>query len=184
MPRKRPVGGSYGGRVTHTAAPSAGGEVVAADERETLGDGRVGRHDDRLGGHQAAGGVGAVGEQEAHVVGLLGLHELEEVLAALLGQLGDEVGGVVGLHVVEHVGGAVVAEAREDLDLVGLGHLLEHVGEAVVGELLRDLLPALHRKVEQGVREVGGLQLGVGGDELLGGLGLAARVAAHGPRAT
>ena len=60
-------------------------------------------------------------------------------LAALLGQLRDEVGGVVGLHLVEHVGGAVVVELGEDVDLLALGHLLEHVGEAVVGELLGDL---------------------------------------------
>ena len=150
-----------------------GRQVVASDERESLGDGRVGRHDDRLGGHETAGRVGAVREQEPHVVGLFGLHELEQVLAALLGQLRDEVGGVVGLHVVEHVGGAVVAEPREDVDLLGLGHLLEHVGEPVVGQLLGDLLPPLRGQVEQGVREVGGLQLGVGGDELLGRLRLA-----------
>ena len=119
MPRNRPVGGSYGGRVTHTAAPSAGGRSWRRMSASALGDGRVGRDDDRLGRHQAAGRVGAVGEQEAHVVGLFGLHELEQVLAALLGQLGDEVGRVVGLHLVEHVGGAVVAEPGEDVDLVG-----------------------------------------------------------------
>ena len=43
-------------------------------------------------------------------LGLLRLHQLQEVLAALVGELGDQVGGVVGLHLIEHVGGAVVVE--------------------------------------------------------------------------
>ena len=172
MPRNRPVGGSYGGRVTQTATPSAGSELVPADQGEALRDGRVGRDDDRLGGHQAAGGVRCVGEQEPHVVGLLGLHEVEQRLAALLRELRDEVGGVVGLHLVEHVGGAVVAEVLEDADLVVLGQLLQHVGEAVVAELLGDLEHPLLRQVEHRVREVGGQQVGVAGDQLGRGLRL------------
>ena len=165
--------------MTQTAAPSAGRELVAADEGETLGDRRVGRDDDRLGRHQAARGVGRVGEQEAHVVGLLGLHELEQGLAALLRQLRDEVGGVVRLHLVEHVGGAVVVELGDQVDLVVLGHLLERVGEPVVGELLGHLEAALLRQVEQRGGEVGGQQVGVGGDELLGRLGLARLVSSR-----
>ena len=70
------------------------------------------------------------------------------------------------------------------LDLLALGHLLEHVGEAVVGELLGDLEHALLRQVEQGVREVGRLQVGVRGDELLGGLRLADDGRSRAPRAS
>ena len=100
---------------------------------------------------------------------------LEQRLAARLGQLRDEVGGVVGLHLVEHVGGARVVELADQVDLVLFRHLLEGVGEAAVGQLLRDLDAALLRQVEQGARQVGGQQVGVGGDELLGRLGLALR---------
>ena len=84
MPRNRPVGGSYGGRVTQIGGAERGREVVAADEREPLGHRRVGRHDDGLGGHQTAGGVRGVEQQHAHVVGLFRLHELEQRLAALV----------------------------------------------------------------------------------------------------
>ena len=70
------------------------------------------------------------------------------------------------------------------MDLVVLGHLLQHVGEAVVGELLGDLDHALVGQVEQGVREVGGLEVGERRDELLGRLGLAGRAGPRGPRAT
>ena len=49
-------------------------------------------------------------------------------------------------------------------DLLLFRHLLERVGETAVGELFGDLDAALLRQVEQGVREVGGQQVGVGGD--------------------
>ena len=112
-------------------------------------------------------------QERADVFGLFGLHEVEQLLGALLGQLAEQVGGVVGLHRVEDVGGALVAELLEDVHLLVLGHLLERVGEPLVGELLGDLDHALVRQVEQGVREVGGLEVGEGRDELLGGLRLA-----------
>ena len=83
-----------------------------ADPGQRLGDGGVGRQDHRLGRHQAAGRVVVVGQQPAHVVGLLRLHQLEQPLPARGGQLGEQVGGVVGVHRLEHVGGALVVEAR------------------------------------------------------------------------
>ena len=104
-------------------------ELLAAHRREGLGDGGLGAEDDRLGRHQAAGGVLVVGEQPPQRGGLVGLHELEQLLGLLRRQLGEQVGGVVGLHRLEHVGGALVGEAGEDLDLVVLGQLLEDVGE-------------------------------------------------------
>ena len=148
---------------------------MATDEGEALRDGRVGRHDDRLGRHEAARGVRRVGEQEAHVVGLLGLHELEQGLAALLRELRDQVGRVIRLHLVEHVGGALVVELADEVDLVLFGHLLERVGEALVRKLLGDLESAPLGQVEQGVGEVGGQQVGVGRDQLLGRLRLRRR---------
>ena len=173
MPRRRPVGVSKGGSVDEHRGGEGGMQLVAADERERLGDRRVGGQHDRLARHETAGGVGAVLEERADVFGLFGLHEVEQLLGALLGQLAEEVGGVVGLHRVEDVGGALVAELLEDVHLLVLGHLLERVGEPLVGELLGDLDHALVGQVEQGVGEVGGLQVGEGRDELLGGLRLA-----------
>ena len=88
----------------------------------------------------------------------------------------DQVGRVIRLHLVEHVGGPLVAELREDVDLIRLGHLLEGVGETVVGKLLGDLDATLLGQIQQRGCQVGGQQVGVGGDELLGGLRLAGRV--------
>ena len=104
-------------------------------------------------------------------------------LAALLGQLGD-----AGRR--RHPAASGRARRRRGRRRAGsrmstcslFGHLLERVGEAVVGELLGDLEHALLRQVEQGVREVGGHQVGVGGDQLLGGLRLAGDRASRGPR--
>ena len=87
---------------------------------------------------------------------------LEEMLES------DQVGRVIRLHLVENVGGALVVHAADDVDLVLLGHFLERVGEPVVGQLFGDLLAAVLGQVEKGAREVGGKEVGVGGDELLG----------------
>ena len=133
----------------------ARGQLGLADEGQGLGDGRVGPQDDRLGRHQAAGGVVPVVEQAAHVVGLFGLHQCEQLLLAALGQLGEQVGGVVGLHRVEDVGGALVVELGEDLHLLVLGHLLEHVGEPLVVERLGHLVAALGQVEQASARSAG-----------------------------
>ena len=93
-----------------------------------------GGQDHRLGGHHAAGGVLLVGHQPADVLGLLRLHQLQQLLGRLRRQLGDQVGGVVGGHLLEDVGGPLGVERAEDLDLVLLGQLLEDVGEPLVVE--------------------------------------------------
>ena len=93
-----------------------------------------GPQDHRLGRHHAAGGVLDVGHQPPDVLGLLGLHQLEQRLGGLGRQLGDQVGGVVGGHLLEDVGGPLGVEVAEDLDLVLLGQLLEDVGEPLVVE--------------------------------------------------
>ena len=170
--------------MTQTAAPERGRELVPADQRQPLRDRRVGRDDDRVRRHHAAGGVGVVGEQHAHVVRLLRLHQVEQRLAALVGQLRDQVGGVVRLHLLEHVGGAVVAEPGEDLDAGLLRHLLEHVGEALVGELVRDLEHPLLGQVEHRGGEVGGGQVGRRLDQLRGATGCGRRCPARGCRTT
>ena len=51
-----------------------------------------------VGGHDAAGGVLRVAEQLAHVLGVVLLHHRDEVRAAVVGQVGEQVGGVVGRH--------------------------------------------------------------------------------------
>ena len=119
------------------------GELGLADPGQRVGDGGVRRQDDRLGGHHAAGRVVGVGEQPAQRGGLVGLHQLEQLLGVVLRQLGEQVGGVVGLHRLEDVGGALLLELAEDLDLVVLGQLLEDVGERLVVERGGDLDPAL-----------------------------------------
>ena len=50
------------------------------------------------------------------------------------------------------------------IDLLGLGQLAEHVGQPLVVHRLGDLVPALDRQLLQRVRDVGGVELAVGGD--------------------
>ena len=95
-----------------------GGELGVAHVGQRVGDGRVRAEDHRLRRHHRAGGVLGVRHQPAHVLGLVGLHQLEQRRGGLGRQVGDQVGGVVGRHLLEHVGGALGVEVVEDLDLV------------------------------------------------------------------
>jgi len=63
--------------------------------------------DHRLRRHHRAGGVLLVGHQPPDVLGLLGLHELEQRGGRLRREVGDEVGGVLGGHLLQHVGRAL-----------------------------------------------------------------------------
>ena len=101
---------------------------------------------------------------------LLGLHEAEELLRSHLGQLAEEIGGVVGFHRVEDVGGALIVELLEDVHLLVFGHLFQRVGQAVVGKLLGHFDQAILGEIEEGVGEVGGLELGEARHQLLGRL--------------
>ena len=65
-----------------------GGELDPADHGQRLGDGGLGPEDDRLGGHQAAGGVLVVGQQPAQRRRVVGLHQLQQLLGRLRRQLG------------------------------------------------------------------------------------------------
>ena len=174
MPRKRPVGGSYGGSVTQTAAPSAGASRTP-DEGETLGDGRVGRHDDGLGGHQTTGGVGVVRQEHAHVVGLFGLHEFEQGLAARLGSCAMRSAASSGCIWSRTSAARSSSSCADQVDLVLSGISSSTSARRPSGSSSATSLRRSCWEVEQGGREVGGQEVGVGGDQLLGRLRLALR---------
>ena len=158
-PMNRPVGVSSGGRHTNTVRGQRRRQLLAAHDGERLGDGGLGSEDDRLGGHETAGGLLVVRQQPSQRGGLVGFHQLEQLLLPVRGQLGQQVGRVVGLHRLEHVGGAFGVETGEDLDLVVLGQLLEDVGQLVVVKSRGDLGAALRRQVVDHLREVGDAQV-------------------------
>ena len=137
---------------------------------ERLGDRRPGREHDRLRRHEAARGVRRVRQQAPDRLGLLGLHEAEELLGLGAGQVGEQVGGVVGVHLLEDVGGAVGGEVAQEVLLLGGRQLLEHVGQAVVAEAVGDVVAAPLREVHQRVGDVGGAHVLVRGQQLLGAL--------------
>ena len=136
-------------------ARQGGRDVRVADAGQRLGDRRVVPQDDRLGRHQAAGGVGGVGQQPPNRFGLLGLHQLQQHAGLGVGKLGEQVRRVVGGHGLQHVGGAVPAQVRQQGALVGLGELLEHVGEPLVVQRVDDLVAALLRQRGQRAGDVG-----------------------------
>ena len=130
-------------------------DLARADSGQRFGDGRVRRQDDRLAGHDSAGGVVGVGEQAADRGGFLRLHELQQALGFLGGQIAQQVGRIVRAHRLEDVGGALVLQPAEQLDLLVLRELLEHGSQALVVQRGGDLGAALVGQVVQHRREVG-----------------------------
>ena len=145
-------------------------QLRAAHQGQRLGDRRLRGQHDRVGRHQAAGGLLAVGHQPPDVVRLVRLHRVQEPLLLVAGQLREQVGGVVRLHRLQDVGRPVLPEPRQDLHLVVLGQLLQHVGEPVVVELGDQLALPLDGQVVQQVGDVGGLHLVQGGHQQRRGL--------------
>ena len=168
---KRPVGVSSGGRATNTIDASAGVRSWRRTWASAAAIGRLRAEDHRLGGHQTTRGVVLVREQAPDVLGLVGLHELEQLGRLVVGQLAQQVGGVVGLHRLEHVGGARQGEALQDAHLVVLGQLLQHVGQPLVVQRAGHLQPPRQAEVVQDVGEVGRLEVLVLREQQLGALG-------------
>lgn len=92
------------------------------------------------------GGMTTPAQQPAQVVGLFGVHRVEQPVALHAGKLGEQVRGVVGFHLLEEAGDALGVELGDEPDLLGLGELLEDVGEPFVVHRLGELPAA----VEQG----------------------------------
>jgi hypothetical protein len=103
-----------------------------------------------------------------------GLHQLEQGLPALLGELAIRSAASSGCIWSSTSAARSSSSWFRMLDLLRLRHLLEHVGEALVAQF-RDLEHPLLRKVEERVGEVGGEQVFVGRQQLGGRLGLTAR---------
>ena len=131
-------------RVHHVdARQHLGGERAAADPLQDLADGRLPVDADEVRAHQAAGLGRVIAEQRPHLALVRRRQEIEHDSAALLLQLGDQVGGVVGRHARDHRGDVLVGAALDELDLVLLVELLEDVGfelEVVLADRLDDLL--------------------------------------------
>ena len=125
--------------------------------------GQVGGERDELGRHHPAGRFLGVGEELAELVGLVLLHEREELLARRIREVRHEVGRVVGRHLLEDVGRALRGELLEDLDLrLGL-HLLDGVGHRLVVERGQDARPVARRELVDDRGEVGRVELGQAG---------------------
>ena len=131
---------------------------LAAQHRQRLAGGGVGRHLGEGRGHDAAGGVLGVGEQLAHVLGVFLLHERDEPPGAILGQVGDQVGGVVGRHGREQLGGLVVRQVDEQRRLIRRVHLLQGVGGELVLEDAEHGGALLRRELVRDVGDVGRVQ--------------------------
>jgi hypothetical protein len=102
----------------------------------------------------------------AQVLRLHRLHRGEQPLPLLGRHFTEQVGGVVRLHFLDDIGAALVVQAVNQPDLVLLRHLLEQVGQLLVieggGELAA---PGLRKRLER-VRQVGGGHLAQAGELL------------------
>ena len=136
------AGGGYRGRLADVdLGGGRHGHLGRADLGQHLGDRGVGRDDHRMRGHQTARCRRVVTKKPAQVGRLDGLHRGQEPFPLLERQFREQVRGVVGLHLLDDIGAALQAEPGQEPDLVLLGHLLEHVGQLLVLQRLDDLPP-------------------------------------------
>ena len=147
-----------GGRQTKTMLASAGGMSGLRMRASASATVASGAQHDRFGGHQAACGVVGVVQQPPHGSGLAGLHQGEQLVGLVGGQLPQQVGGVVGIHRLQHVRGPVGADVLDQRELVGFGQLLEDVGQPLVVERVDHLVAAFLRQLGQRGGDVGGPQ--------------------------
>ena len=165
------AGGRLQGRAAHEADGGQGrGDLGLAGLGQEGRHRRLGGQDDRLGGHEATGGVVVVGHEAAYVLGLLGLHEAQELGGLELGEVGDQVGGVVGLHGVQDIGGAPGLQPGQECDGVLVAELLEDVGQTLVGQLGGHAHLAVLGQVAHDVGQVGRLEILQSGQQRRGAL--------------
>ncbi|CAB4939844.1 unannotated protein [freshwater metagenome] len=96
-------------------------EIGITNRRQRVGHGGAAREDDRVGGHETAGGSLRVRQQAPQRRGFLVIHGREDLDAVVLGELAEEVGGVVGFHELDDRRGASDIERFDDDDLLVLG---------------------------------------------------------------
>jgi hypothetical protein len=133
------------------------------DPGQHLRDGHVRGHDQGLRCHQAARGRGVVEQEPPQLGGRDRLHRGQQPLALLGRHLREQVRGVVGLHLLHHVGAALQLQAVQQPDLVLFGHLLQQVGQFLVVERGRELVAPAGGHALDGRGEVGRLQFAQAG---------------------
>src|SRR5258708_7825153 len=89
-------------RSGNTARGGARGGLADVLDRLRHGGALVDGHEAR--GHEPSGGALAILEELLHLLGLLFLHEVEDLVRFLLGQLLDDLHHVIRRHVVEDAG--------------------------------------------------------------------------------
>ena len=156
----------------HALGALAQGPLEVDHAHELAGGGLQGRT-----AHEADGGQGGrdlgltgLGQEAAHVLSLLGLHEPQQLGGLELGEFGDQVGGVVGLHGVQDVGGAPGLQAGQEGDGVLVAELLQDVGQALIGQLCGHAHLAVLGQVAHDVGQVGRLEVLQGGQQRGGAL--------------
>ena len=100
---------------------------LLADVCDGLRGGEGGRNGDDISGHEAAGGVIGIGEQQFHFLALFILHHFQQVFAALLGQFCQQVSRLIRRHFLQHIGNLFIGHVLNQGSLEFRFHLLQCV---------------------------------------------------------
>ena len=100
------------------------------------------------------------GEQFTDVVRILPFHQVEQFLAAVLRELGQQVGRFVGSHLFQHVGHLFIGHRLQQPRLEIRLHLLEGVGHRADVERSEQLVAFGPGQVGNDLRQVGRVQFG------------------------
>ena len=130
-----------------------------ADVGHRLGDGGgVGDGHD-VGRHQAAGRLFGILEELLHLLGLLGLHQVEDRLGLRAGQLLDDVGGPLGRHVVEDARDLLALQRLHEIEQRLIVQLGEDLAGLLAAQQAEEPNPPLLRQLADEPRHVGSVGL-------------------------
>jgi hypothetical protein len=135
----------------------AGGRL--ADVLDRLRDRGMLAHGDDVRRHEPARGVLGVLEELLHLLGFLLLHEVEDLVRLLLGQLLDDLDHVIGRHAVEDARDLVLVERAHELQQGGIVELREHGARLLRAEEAEDVHLVGLRQLADGARDVGRMRV-------------------------
>ena len=131
--------------------------IVAAQVLDDVADGRVRRLGQMARAHHPGGGVVLVLEQFGHLVGGLGLHVPDDLLALDLVELGKRVGSFRRVHFFEDVSRAARVQQPQDRCLDGGLDLLERLRRHFLVKRLEQGLALFGAEFFDDIGQVGGM---------------------------
>ena len=130
-----------------------------AQVRDSLLGCQIGPDSNEFGGHDAAGRVFRIRQQLADILGLIRCHQVEQILAALVRQFGQQVGGLIRRHLFQQIGYSLIGHPFHQAGLEVWLDLFQGVGHGLKVERIQKLAALVAAQVADDLCEIGRMHL-------------------------